>query len=411
MLLLLLLLAAGASAADETKEEWTRRMDEAQWNRGEGGPNPTIAPRRDPKSDAAKPRRPVTEQPPSSPEGISPTGDAAIDPASSQGKAASKATAMAKALTAGLSGASEGSFLPQAARAAGGPSDPSRPRTEKDLVAAEGPYNASFKAAGIRVGTGVDGRPQLLDAAGRPASAAQVAALKESIATEPRALMRRPDFYEVLPRRDFQALKGAFAAGEGAGDARFRHMALSEPSRDFVWKESCAQVSGQCNALAKEKSYDKGADVKPETLAEVWKDIQESADAGDSLWADYVKLQRETAEREAAAASRGARWGAGFAERLSALARGLGWNGGGESSLQAVSQGDRTRQAAVRRAAESPSARSGAPLAAIPAAMLSLRRGGWPAAAAAAGALLAVVAVLAALRRIRRSPRFSVKSP
>ena len=110
--------------------------------------------------------------------------------------------------------------------------------------------------------------------AGKPTEAANKPAVASISlpAQKPRALVKRPDFHQVLPSKDFAALKEVLAAP--AADARppLKDLGLSEDRRDITWKRSCDKVSGDCNPQAKGKDeggYVRNEEVSPETLAAV----------------------------------------------------------------------------------------------------------------------------------------------
>jgi hypothetical protein len=145
-----------------------------------------------------------------------------------------------------------------------GSGDPARPRTREDLLlAASSGFKASFDAVGLKVSAG---RVERRD--GRPASDADLVELKRRIDSDPEALLRRPDFFEILPRARFSALKHDLSSRPDLGATVFRHVALSSSGRDLEWSQSCQLLSGSCNAAA-ERSYAKRDPVPPEDLRRI----------------------------------------------------------------------------------------------------------------------------------------------
>ncbi len=132
-------------------------------------------------------------------------------------------------------------------------------------------------------------------------------------AAEPAALMRRPDFYQVLPREKFQGLKRAYAAQEKTRAAAFADIAMTPGGRDFVWSASCSRVSGDCNPYAAESTYRKTEEVSPETLNRVERALADqkprhkgaSAEELDRLEAEAdAQFLQETTPLPAAPANR-----------------------------------------------------------------------------------------------------------
>ncbi|MFI5361330.1 MAG: hypothetical protein ACHQ49_05115 [Elusimicrobiota bacterium] len=225
----------------------------------------------EPQSSARSPR-PVGGPPPS---------DAA---AAAKGRAMStKAKAMAETLK---TSADAGSMPPPAggpaaaapmrggAAAPSAPVDPANPLTLSDLgVSAASGFKSSFDALGMKTGRGPRGEGVILNSRGVPASSAELARLREKIASDPKALMRYPDFFDRISREKFEQLKVADA--RRPGDPAFKDVAFD--LRDFGWSRSCAAVSGDCNSVVKSRSYDKGQEVPPDDLDAIWAAIDKSA--------------------------------------------------------------------------------------------------------------------------------------
>lgn len=149
------------------------------------------------------------------------------------------------------------------------------PRTKEQLIlAASTGFKGSFAAVGLKVGPGPDGRRTILRADGSRAGKSDLDALKKHIESQPGALMKRPDFFKVLPREDFESLKSAYAESPAARKTDFKHVGLTSGERDFMWSESCHSLSGSCNPHAKSVSYRKGKYVPPEDLGEISKAVR-----------------------------------------------------------------------------------------------------------------------------------------
>lgn len=174
------------------------------------------------------------------------------------------------------------------------------PKSKSDLLLASvSGYGGSFAANGLRVSNTAGAPPEILRKDGTPATEQDLAALAAHIESEPTALMRRPDFFTVLPRAKFQKLKSEYAERPGLREKQFKHIALTP--RDFQRSQSCEQLSGGCNAFAR-KSYRRGEDVPPEDLSAIHSDLMEDR-AFDAGAADAA--EKEDAEATAQAAPKG----------------------------------------------------------------------------------------------------------
>lgn len=159
--------------------------------------------------------------------------------------------------------------LPPAKTVQNRPAD-NGPRTREglDLVAAASTGFAPFyREAGLRAARGPDGTLELVDQDGSPATPLAVERLRRKIDAEPRALIRRPDLYRVIPADDYKNLVAKLALPGAHESPAFRHIGRSE--RDFIWTRSCARVSGECNPHAVEREYKEKQEVAPETLRNV----------------------------------------------------------------------------------------------------------------------------------------------
>lgn len=142
-------------------------------------------------------------------------------------------------------------------------SDLASPSSDRDLALAAGTgLRGTFTDLGLKPGPA--GGPAVVHEDGAPATPREVEQLKEAIAAQPRALLRRPDFFQVVPRREFDRVKRAAAAP--AGEPALRHIGLSEDRRDVVRSFSCSPLSGGCNPYAGVTSYKRGDFVPPEEI-------------------------------------------------------------------------------------------------------------------------------------------------
>jgi hypothetical protein len=135
--------------------------------------------------------------------------------------------------------------------------------------------------------------------------------------------MRRPDFFQVLPRRDFEELKSDFQARPEWSQTVFKDIGMSAASRDFNWSASCSPLSGGCNRAAGDASYRKGDFVPPESLKAALADARSPDDEPDSEFEDYTDEDRREAEAADAAEARTGAAGRG-GQTLAGLMRGLG---------------------------------------------------------------------------------------
>ena len=161
----------------------------------------------------------------------------------------------------------------------GPPADPSQPRTEAELViAAQSGYKAAPAAVGLVLTRDSFGTASLKRADGKPPTKQDLDALRRRIESEPRALMRRPDFFERISRQRYGELKSDYRSKPELKTAAFKDVGLTAADRDFVWERSCDKVSGDCNPAARDGSYKKDAEVAPEDLDSIWKQIYGTAD-------------------------------------------------------------------------------------------------------------------------------------
>lgn len=191
------------------------------------------------------------------------SGSKAAESAVSRAKAA--ASGFNSAEDDGLSGSAKGGSLKGTglpARSPGAPAGGKETPPGSDLAAlAASGFAASFQQSGLTLGPG--GR--ILRPDGSEASESDIGRLRAQIAKDPQALLRRPDFFDVIGRPDFEQLKNDFHAKPEEKDKAFRHVAL-EDERDFSHSESCnPELDRDCNRQIK-KPYRKGRFVSPEDL-------------------------------------------------------------------------------------------------------------------------------------------------
>lgn len=186
---------------------------------------------------------------------------------------------------------------------------------QKELLLASSFNPGALAALGLVVGRDASGRPSFRRADGTPATAEDLAALRSRLAAEPLALMRRPDFFTVLPRPRFEQLKTDYRGRPELRTSAFRDIALSPAERDFERSASCQALSGDCAPDAKQ-SYRKGELVPPEELAAIHKRLHGDPDddfidegAGDEWETEAAAAAGaeafDSAAGEAAAPSRG----------------------------------------------------------------------------------------------------------
>ena len=323
-------------------------------------------------------------------------------------------------------------------RPAGKPSDkfaapaPFKTREMDDLsLAALSGRSRALGAMGLRVEPGADGKPRVLRRDGTPATPEQAQAAVRALAQEPAALVRRPDFFQALPREHYEALRAAYEPSA----PEFRDVGLQR-QRDFQWTRSCSGVSGGCNPYSAESHYERGHDVSPETLETIYRraeapKAEARAEAGDARQAeaggedepardlgDCDEDDEKLVEAARAAEGVGERRSAlgGVAARLKGLLSGLkldgsaSWSGDGrgEAAGSAVSARPAASGAAVpapgSASAASPAPRTAGAPSAIPgsapapgndAAPRRSRRG-----AGLLGLAAALLAAAAVLRRL-----------
>ena len=280
---------------------------------------------RDPVKDKARGLANGAAQPPgASPDGVavgvSPGGGPAAPPPTAasatshdsvsrqqraMGSAVRSAENLRRSLQSGEAlGAGAGPGAAQAAAAASplaprAPVSLADPKTPQDLVvAAHSGFSETFRSLGLKTGRGASGEAAVLRLDGRPATEGELDRLRERIAAEPAALMRRPDFFQVLPREKFDDLKAGYQAQAQVPQPAFKDVGMTEQNRDFQWSASCSRVSGGCNPVVQQNFYRRGEDVAPEALGRIWSalkpgaDPQEPAEGEDSGLEEYTEEER-----------------------------------------------------------------------------------------------------------------------
>ena len=203
----------------------------------------------------------------------SPSSSAASPARSAASRAArSKAKEMGANLLRDLKSSEDaGSALsvsPRADAPANASAMPSR-KEKLDLVAlASSGYQPVFQSLGLKAGAGSDGRPTIVATDGRPADERLLATLSARLEETPKALLKRPDFFKVLPESAYERLKRRWKGLNSARSSAFKDVGLAG-NRDFLWSRSCAAVSGDCNPYSSERSYGANEDVSPETLKNI----------------------------------------------------------------------------------------------------------------------------------------------
>jgi len=212
---------------------------------------------------------------------------------------------------------------------------PAEPRTVPEMaLAATAGFAATYRDQGLKVGAGPRGEPAILRLNGSPASEADVKRLGAALRSDPAALTRRPDFFEVLPREKFSDLKKDYASRPELRNSAFKDIGMTAQERDFQWSASCSGLSGGCNPHAGKDSYRKGHDVPPEDLAAVWNAAQEELLDSDEEFGEYTEEDRrlaaaeDLAEEKLGGPRRGAPALASLLARIGDLARGAGESAG-----------------------------------------------------------------------------------
>lgn len=183
----------------------------------------------------------------------------------------------------------------------GAPSgDPSDPSSLNDFVAASKTgHSPAFAKTGLKLGA--NGRSIVRAADGKPATAQDLARLRQAIRSQPKALMRYPNMYKTIRPQQFDELKTSYADESTRPETVFKDVGVSEDDRDFIRTASCDRLSGDCNPEDTKSSYKRGAYVTPDDLASLWADLQEelTEDASDDS-GRFGALNRRTFTRTSA---------------------------------------------------------------------------------------------------------------
>lgn len=259
-----------------------------------------------------------------------------------------------------------GSAGPAAPRSAAAPA---RERSVPELaLAARAGYAETFREQGLKVGAGPRGEPAIQRVDGTPATEPELDRLRAALRAEPAALVRRPDFFTVLPREKFADLKRDFTERPELRATAFKDIGMTAQARDFQWSVSCSGLSGTCNPHAAQGSYRKGQDVPPEDLDAVWSAAQEEIsgeDSEDEGFGEYTEEDRRLAAAEDLAAEKLVSGGrrspslASLLARMGELARGLGGPDGAPSAAAVASP---VLEGPAAEAGEMPAAPSGGPV-------------------------------------------------
>ncbi len=204
----------------------------------------------------------------------------------------------------GAPGSAMGSFAP-GAKAGSGPAT-----SDANLALSAAPFAHDFEKNGLKVALGPDGKPQIVNQSGRPASEPERQRLLADIRAEPAASAHDQNFFNPsrggVSREDFGALKETLQKDPASCGKDCKHIVLTPPGeeKDFTRSQSCEIVSGECNPHAK-KSYVKGELVPAGDLGRI------AAALRDRLFSANERHDR-------ARASGGGRMG-GFMGRLASI--------------------------------------------------------------------------------------------
>ncbi len=146
-------------------------------------------------------------------------------------------------------------------------------------------YAPAIESLGLKTVKDSDGGMTVVKEDGSPATEEDLSRLGERLRSEPAALLKRPDFFKVVQRSDYDDLKKRWARLSSSYSEDTRHMGLDDEERDFTWESSCSGVDGDCNPHVGGRSYRKNDFIFPETLREVIARIKSPA-KGPSASAD-----------------------------------------------------------------------------------------------------------------------------
>lgn len=235
---------------------------------------------------------------------------------SSLDKAAGKAADFMRTMRRDEDPGPEGERTPRPQSGATGAGDPSRPMTPADLsLSYDAGFKGPFERTGLRVVKDAEGAASVVRRDGSAATPGEVARLVHEVNSEPRALMKRPDFFNVIPRQTYHDILERIR--EDPSRPEFEHVSLSPDERDLTWDESCSRVSGKCNEHAEEPAYKRGEQVSPESLLAMWEGILTPPGGADIA---HHKLGRRFDSRSA--------WDR-IAGGLGKFGAALRWEGGG----------------------------------------------------------------------------------
>lgn len=146
-------------------------------------------------------------------------------------------------------------------------------------------YAPVLQSLGLKTVKDAEGRPALIKTDGTPAGTAELSRLSARLRAEPEALLKRPDFFQVVRRGDYDDLKSRWTQWSAAYPADSRHAGLDGERRDFRWSSSCTGVSGDCNPHAGGRSYKKNDLIPPEMLRAMIARMKSDAEAERSAGA------------------------------------------------------------------------------------------------------------------------------
>ena len=150
-----------------------------------------------------------------------------------------------------------------------------------EFAHAAGVFRDAFKAVGLTPAVGPDGRTILKRSDGKEATPEDLAALKARIDREPRLLASNPNLFRTISREQYGQLQRDYENRPELKRTSFKHVAMTDDKRDFLWSRNCQPVSGDCNKAAK-AAYKEHQPVSAEELGRILDGIEQEAGAEDA---------------------------------------------------------------------------------------------------------------------------------